>query len=68
MLPPFNLNNFTEIFFENDLERKHLILYDIKNYLSKINFEQMKLDASQFKEQSFNMIKLKLMDKQEEFF
>jgi hypothetical protein len=68
MLPPFNLNNFTEIFFENDLERKHLILYDIRNYLSKINFEQMKLDASQFKEQSFNMIKSKLKDWQEEFF
>ena len=68
LLPPFNLNNFTELFFENDLERKYLILYDIKNYLSKINFEQMKLDASQFKEQSFNMIKSKLMDWQEEFF
>ena len=40
--PPFNLNKYIEIFEENDGKDKSLILYDIPNYLSKIDFDQIK--------------------------
>jgi hypothetical protein len=39
--PPFNLNKYLEIFDEKTYEFKHLILYDIKNYLRFVNFDQM---------------------------
>jgi hypothetical protein len=36
---PFGLNQTVEIFDEKVPDLKHLVLYDIKNYLSKVNFD-----------------------------
>ena len=38
---PFNLNKYVEVFDEKTVEFKHLILYDIKNYLRFVNFDQI---------------------------
>lgn len=46
-LPPFSLTQYVEIFHEND--DKYLILYDIQNYLSKIDFDLMKNNVKMFK-------------------
>jgi len=48
--PPFNLDQYIEIFKEknDDLDQKYLILYDIPNYLSKVNFEKIKTDVLKF--------------------
>jgi len=48
--PPFNLNQYVEIFKEknDNLYQKYLILYDIPNYLRKIDFEKMKIDVLKF--------------------
>jgi hypothetical protein len=47
--PPFNLDKYVEIFKEkSDLEQKYLILYDIPNYLSKIDFDNMKTNVLKF--------------------
>ena len=40
--PPFNLDNYVEIFDEKTPGNKNLILYDIQNYLSKIDFDKIK--------------------------
>ena len=42
--PPFNLNQYVRIYHENktEYEPKSLILYDIPNYLSKIDFDLIK--------------------------
>jgi hypothetical protein len=37
--PPFGLDQTVEIFDEKVPDSKHLVLYDIKNYLSKVNFD-----------------------------
>ena len=42
MKQPFNLNKYVEIFNEQVAHKKYLILYDIQNYLSKIDFDLMK--------------------------
>ena len=42
--PPFNLKNYTELFNEVH-DNKHLILYDIPNYLSKIDFDKLLVDC-----------------------
>ena len=42
MKQPFNLNEYVEIFNEQVPHKKYLILYDIQNYLSKIDFDLMK--------------------------
>lgn len=44
--PPFNLREYIRIYNENNTkyEPKSLILYDIPNYLSKIDFKKMKRD------------------------
>jgi hypothetical protein len=39
---PFNLTGYVEIHNEHDDEGKSLILYDIPNYLSKIDFKGIK--------------------------
>jgi hypothetical protein len=39
---PFNLTGYVEIYDEHDDEGKSLILYDIPNYLSKIDFIESK--------------------------
>jgi hypothetical protein len=39
--PPFNLNNYIATFDEQTHEFKHLILYDIENYLRFVNFDEM---------------------------
>ena len=51
-LPPFNLDKYEEQYreaiFDYKLDKKFLILYDIPNYLSKIDFEKMKNDILSF--------------------
>lgn len=44
--PPFNLRGYIRVYDEDNTtyEPKSLILYDIPNYLSKIDFKQMKRD------------------------
>ncbi len=44
---PFNLKGYAEIFDEKDDEGKSLILYDIPNYLSKIDFDKIKISLNQ---------------------
>jgi hypothetical protein len=48
--PPFSLTQYVEIISENvpDSSVKHLILYDIPNYLSKVNFDLMLNDTLKF--------------------
>ena len=49
-LPPFNLDKFVEVFKET-IEinsQKYLVLYDIPNYLSKVDFDKMKSDILKF--------------------
>jgi hypothetical protein len=50
MKPPFSLTQYIEIISENvkDETVKHLILYDIPNYLSKVNFDLMLNDTLKF--------------------
>jgi hypothetical protein len=45
--PPFNLNNYISVISEDRLDPpfKHLVLYDIPNYLSQIDFEKMLNDV-----------------------
>ena len=45
---PFNLNQYVEIFKEeaNDSVQKSLILYDIPNYLNKIDFQKLKFNLN----------------------
>ena len=45
---PFNLNQYVEIFKEeaNDTVQKSLILYDIPNYLNKIDFQMLKFNLN----------------------
>ena len=47
--PPFNLNKYIRIYFESKYvgPRKSLILYDIPNYLSKVDFNKIRIDMSQ---------------------
>ena len=35
---PFNLNNYIDIFAEMTFDQKHLVLYDIQNYLRNVDF------------------------------
>lgn len=46
--PPFNLNQYIRIYYETRTDikdpLKSLILYDIPNYLSKVDFARMKAD------------------------
>jgi hypothetical protein len=46
--PPFNLKQYVEIFDEQMPGGKHLILYDVPNYLSKIDYDQMLVDSLNF--------------------
>jgi hypothetical protein len=39
--PPFNLRQYVEVFDEEGEDTKQLILYDVRNYLSKVDFDQM---------------------------
>lgn len=47
--PPFNLNKYIRIYFESNYigPRKSLILYDIANYLSKVDFNKIRIDINQ---------------------
>lgn len=48
--PPFNLVNYTAIYSEDiQDDPKYLVLYDIPNYLSKVDFHKMHLDAKSHK-------------------
>lgn len=49
--PPFNLKNYVEVFKEGvefGANEKHLVLYDIPNYLSKIDFNVIMNDALKY--------------------
>lgn len=39
--PPFGLDKYVEAYDEASNDGKHLLLYDIPNYLSKINFDEL---------------------------
>jgi hypothetical protein len=36
---PFNLNDYIEVFDEKTFDSKHLVLYDIQNYLKTVDFD-----------------------------
>lgn len=48
-LHPFNLASYVEQYSEVGDHQKFLVLYDIQNYLSKVDFEKMKKDVLSFK-------------------
>ena len=50
-LPPFNLKTYVGAYKEGldtGTHEKHLVLYDIQNYLSKIDFVSMRTEALKF--------------------
>jgi hypothetical protein len=46
--PPFNLNGYVELISEETRDKKHLVLYDIPNYLSRVDFDRMLVDSLAF--------------------
>ena len=47
--PPFNLTEYIEILDEQTPDLKHLILYDIPGYLSKVDFSLIRNESIKFK-------------------